>query len=85
MLLFLLILVVKQDDTLTGDASSVDIATEVNLKKLIEIGKGLLKKRVSRVNLETGKFEEVEGETTNEEAVVNFSKLLSEERKFRVA
>ncbi|XWS45298.1 hypothetical protein CRYUN_Cryun15aG0124800 [Craigia yunnanensis] len=74
-----------QDDTLTGDASSVDIATEVNLKKLIEIGTGLLKKRVSRVNLETGKFEEVEGEATNEEALVNFAKNLSQERRFRFA
>ncbi|XVF17730.1 hypothetical protein REPUB_Repub10bG0148800 [Reevesia pubescens] len=74
-----------QDDTLTGDASSVDIATEENLKKLIEIGTKVLKKRVSRVNLETGKFEELEGEPTNEEALANFAKKLSEERKLRLA
>ncbi|XVE82750.1 hypothetical protein DITRI_Ditri16bG0030900 [Diplodiscus trichospermus] len=73
-----------QDDTLTGDASSVDIATEVNLKKLIEIGTELLKKRVSRVNLDTGKYEEVEGETTNEEALAIFAQKLSEERKLRL-
>ncbi|XVE82749.1 hypothetical protein DITRI_Ditri16bG0030800 [Diplodiscus trichospermus] len=74
-----------QDDTLTGDASSVDIATEVNLKKLMEIGTGLLKKRVSRVNLDTGKHEEVEGEPTNEEALTIFAQKLSEERKLRLA
>ncbi|EOX91346.1 Phospholipase A 2A, IIA,PLA2A [Theobroma cacao] len=74
-----------QDDTFTGDAASVDIATEENLKKLIGIGTELLKKRVSRVNLETGKFEEVEGEPTNEVALANFAKKLSEERKLRLA
>lgn len=75
----------NQDDTFTGDAASVDIATEENLKKLIGIGTELLKKRVSRVNLETGKFEEVEGEPTNEVALANFAKKLSEERKLRLA
>ncbi|XVF59476.1 hypothetical protein PTKIN_Ptkin07bG0278800 [Pterospermum kingtungense] len=74
-----------QDDALTGDASSVDVATEANLKKLVEIGTELLKKRVSRVNLDTGKFEEVEGEITNEEALASFAKKLSEERKLRLA
>ncbi|XP_065619925.1 patatin-like protein 2 isoform X2 [Quercus suber] len=72
-----------QDDTLTGDASLVDKATEKNLLGLENIGKELLKKPVSRVNLETGRFEKIEGEGTNEEALANFAKLLVEERKFR--
>jgi len=72
-----------QDDTLTGDASLVDKATEKNLFRLEDIGKELLKKPVSRVNLETGRFEKIEGEGTNEEALANFAKLLVEERKFR--
>jgi hypothetical protein len=38
---------------------------------------------VSRANLETGKFEEIEGEGTNEEALANFAKLLAGERKLR--
>lgn len=79
---------VKQDDTLTGDASSLDIATEVNLKKLVEIGTELLKKRVSRVNLETGKYEEVVGEPNpinNGEALAKFANKLSQERKLRLA
>ncbi|KAE9466833.1 hypothetical protein C3L33_01219, partial [Rhododendron williamsianum] len=46
-----------QDDTLTGDASSADIATTENLQKLVQIGNELLKKPVSRVNLETGRFD----------------------------
>ncbi|XP_030975676.1 patatin-like protein 2 isoform X2 [Quercus lobata] len=72
-----------QDDTLTGDASSVDIATTENLQRLVEIGKELLKRSVSRVNLETGRFEKIEGEGTNEEALTYFAKLLAEERKLR--
>ncbi|CAA6664986.1 unnamed protein product [Spirodela intermedia] len=45
------------EDTLTGDASSVDIATKENLENLVNIGEKLLKKPLSRVNLETGIFE----------------------------
>ena len=51
--------------------------------RLEDIGKELLKKPVSRVNLETGRFEKIEGKVTNEEALANFAKLLVEERKFR--
>ncbi|XP_022155483.1 patatin-like protein 2 isoform X1 [Momordica charantia] len=74
-----------QDDTLTGDVASVDVATQENLQRLIETGEALLKKPVSRVNLETGKFEPVEGEGSNEEAVAEFAKMLSEERKLRLS
>ncbi|XP_030961196.1 patatin-like protein 3 [Quercus lobata] len=72
-----------QDDTLTGDAASVDIATPENLQKLVEIGEALLKKSVSRVNLDTGRFEKIEGEGTNEEGLTYFAKLLVEEHKTR--
>ncbi|XVF59477.1 hypothetical protein PTKIN_Ptkin07bG0278900 [Pterospermum kingtungense] len=73
-----------QDDTLTGYASTADIATEENLLKLVEIGNELLKKRVSKMNFETGKFEEVEGGYTNEEALTNFAKRLHEQRQIRL-
>uniref|UniRef100_A0A5B7BX65 Patatin n=1 Tax=Davidia involucrata TaxID=16924 RepID=A0A5B7BX65_DAVIN len=72
-----------QDDTLTGEASSVDIATNENMQRLVQIGEELLGKAVSRVNLETGRFEAVEGEGTNEAALSRFAKLLSDERKLR--
>ena len=49
----------------------------------MEIGKELLKKPVSRVNLEIGRFEKIEGEGTNEEALTYFAELLVEERKLR--
>uniref|UniRef100_A0A5B7BNP3 Patatin n=1 Tax=Davidia involucrata TaxID=16924 RepID=A0A5B7BNP3_DAVIN len=70
-----------QDDTLEGDEASVDVATPKNLQRLVQIGKELLKKPVSRVNLETGKFEELPGKGTNEEALARFAQLLSDERK----
>ncbi|TXG59479.1 hypothetical protein EZV62_014052 [Acer yangbiense] len=72
-----------KDDSLSGDAASVDIATNENLKKLAEIGKDLLKEPVSRIDVETGTFKNVEGEGTNEDALTKFAKLLSKERKIR--
>lgn len=59
----------NQEDTLTGSDSSVDIATKEQLDKLVHIGEGLLKKQVSRVNLETGLSEPVENGGTNAEAL----------------
>lgn len=73
----------KQVDTLTGEESSVDVATPENLHRLMEIGQMLLQKPVSRVNLETGRFEEIEGEGTNEDALNCFATQLSKERKRR--
>ncbi|XP_042422705.1 patatin-like protein 2 [Zingiber officinale] len=76
-----------QDDTLTGDATSVDKSTEKNLQNLVEIGKKLLEKPVSRVNLETGLSEPVVdgkgGTTSNGDRLVYFAKKLSNERKRR--
>ncbi|KAL3722195.1 hypothetical protein ACJRO7_034547 [Eucalyptus globulus] len=72
-----------QDDTLTGKESSLDNSTRENLERLVEIGEKLLQKRVSRVNLETGKFEKIEGEGTNGDALRRFAIRLSEERKRR--
>lgn len=60
-----------QDDTLSGQVSSVDIATTKNLKKLVKVGEGLLKKPVSRVNLENGIYEP-SNQGTNEEALMRY-------------
>lgn len=72
-----------QDDTLRGKDASVDVATEENLDNLVKIGERLLKKPVSRVNLETGLSEPVENGGTNEEALKRFAKLLSDEKRLR--
>ncbi|KAK8556777.1 hypothetical protein V6N13_064781 [Hibiscus sabdariffa] len=74
-----------QENTLTGDAAQSDIATDENMKNLIDIGEKLLKKRMSRINWETGRYEEVEEDVTNEEALATFAKRLSDERKLRLA
>lgn len=63
----------------------MDIATPENLQKLVKIGEELLKKPVSRVNLETGKYEIVEGGDSNEKALAKFAKLLLEERNLRLS
>lgn len=74
-----------QDDTLVGERSSVDVSTTENLQELVQIGKNLLKKPVSRVNLETGVFEELDGEGTNAEALTHLARRLSQERRIRKA
>ncbi|KAK8663901.1 hypothetical protein V6N13_083706 [Hibiscus sabdariffa] len=74
-----------QENGLTGNAAKSDIATEENMKNLIDIGEKLLKKPMSRINWETGRYEEVEGDVTNEEALATFAKRLSDERKLRLA
>ncbi|KAF5468301.1 hypothetical protein F2P56_012464 [Juglans regia] len=71
-----------QDDTLTGVVSSVDVATTKNLNDLVKVGEELLKKPVARVNLETGICEPVDI-GTNEQALIRFAKLLSQERRLR--
>ncbi|KAF7137295.1 hypothetical protein RHSIM_Rhsim07G0230300 [Rhododendron simsii] len=71
-----------QDDSLTGVVSSVDVATKINLEDLVKVGEGLLKKPVSRVNLDTGLNEPCDDET-NEEALKRFAKILSEEKRNR--
>ncbi|KAL1315639.1 hypothetical protein AAHE18_16G273500 [Arachis hypogaea] len=72
-----------QDDTLIGNDSSVDISTKENLERLCQIGDNLLKKPVSRVNLENGQIEPLENGGTNEEALKRFAKILSQERRLR--
>ncbi|KAI5650188.1 hypothetical protein M9H77_36193 [Catharanthus roseus] len=71
------------DETLTGTESSVDIATKDNLDRLFRIGKNLLKKQVSRVNLDTGLSEPIENGGTNADALKRFAVLLSDKRKLR--
>ncbi|KAJ7942900.1 Patatin [Quillaja saponaria] len=72
-----------QDDTLSGTEASVDVSTKENLERLVQIGERLLKKPVSRVNLETGQAEPIKNGGTNEDALRKFAKILSDERKLR--
>lgn len=65
-----------QDDTLTGALASVDIATKENLENLVKVGEGLLKKPVSRVNLDTGVYEPA-NKLTNQEALITYKSVLN--------
>ncbi|KAH9663504.1 Patatin-like protein 1 [Citrus sinensis] len=73
------------DDTLQGDLSSIDLTTPENSENLVRAGEALLKKPVSRINLDTGLYEPIENGSagTNEEALKRFAKMLSDERKLR--
>ncbi|KAG8369491.1 hypothetical protein BUALT_Bualt14G0019200 [Buddleja alternifolia] len=71
-----------QDDALSGVMSSVDIATKENLDDLVKVGEKLLKKAVSRVNLENGIYETC-NQGTNEEALIRLAQVLSKEKRLR--
>lgn len=73
-----------QGDELEGDEASVDVSTKENLNRLVKIGKGLLNKSVCKVNLETGKNERDPSRGKNEEELVRFAKVLSQERRARL-
>ncbi|XP_075082292.1 uncharacterized protein LOC142166804 isoform X1 [Nicotiana tabacum] len=68
------------DDTLTGTDSSVDIATKENMDKLVKIGKTLLKKPVSRVNLQTGLSEQCKNGGTNEETLKSLRRYFQKKK-----
>ncbi|CAL0311544.1 unnamed protein product [Lupinus luteus] len=72
-----------EDDTLCGDLASLDISTKENMDNLVKVGEQLLKKKVTRVNLDSGLYEPVQNKGTNEQELKRFAKLLSAERKLR--
>ncbi|KAJ0452691.1 putative patatin-like phospholipase domain, Acyl transferase/acyl hydrolase/lysophospholipase [Helianthus annuus] len=72
-----------QEDNLKGEATAMDISSPENMRALEDIGKKLLKKPLSRLDVETGKLEPVKGEGTNADALARFATLLCAERKRR--
>ncbi|CAA2957345.1 patatin 2, partial [Olea europaea subsp. europaea] len=50
-------------------AASIEVATKENLNKLVEIGQNLLKKLVSRVNLDSSLFEPIENGGISKDAL----------------
>ncbi|KAK9054340.1 hypothetical protein SSX86_025418 [Deinandra increscens subsp. villosa] len=71
-----------QDDTLSGDVASMDLATRKNLEDLVQVGVRLLKKPVSKVNLGTGIYEPYHC-ITNEQALIRFAGILAKEKYTR--
>ncbi|KAG8047451.1 hypothetical protein GUJ93_ZPchr0008g12348 [Zizania palustris] len=72
-----------QEDDLNGDESSVDVSTQKNLRRLVDIGNTLLNKPVCTVNLENGRNEPDKNRGTNKEELERFAVMLSNERKSR--
>ncbi|XP_073129532.1 patatin-like protein 3 [Henckelia pumila] len=72
-----------EDDALVGANASVDVSTKQNLDELVKIGQNLLKGPRSRIDLRTGASETVAAGGTNQDALINFAKILSEEQKLR--
>lgn len=68
---------------MSGSAGSIDDCSKENMDRLVEIGEELLRKNVSRVDLETGRNVEMPGEGTNAQQLTKFAKLLSDERRRR--
>jgi len=73
-----------QDDELTGDTSSVDVATRENLDRLVGVGRALLTRPACKVNVETGKNEPDGDRGTNEKELIHFAKMLVDERRARL-
>ncbi|KAK1588591.1 hypothetical protein Q3G72_024803 [Acer saccharum] len=70
-----------QDNKLPKEVSSIDVATSENMQKLETVGKDLLDKTCSCINLDTGRPEQVGG--PYKEKLERFAKLLIKERKLR--
>ncbi|KAK9076851.1 hypothetical protein SSX86_005185 [Deinandra increscens subsp. villosa] len=71
-----------QEDGLDTTLSPLDRATKENMDCLIEAGERLLKKQVSKVDLETGEFVPYQKET-NAVALKEFAEKLSNEKILR--
>ncbi|KAK3042604.1 hypothetical protein RJ639_000856 [Escallonia herrerae] len=73
-----------QDDTLSDEVSSVDRATPENLANLVKVGEDLLKKPVSKLNLQTGVYEP-SNQGNNDAALTRLAEILSKEKRLRDA
>ncbi|XP_066359538.1 patatin-like protein 1 [Miscanthus floridulus] len=74
---------VQDNSALGGAAAAVDAATPENMRNLVTVGKRVLEQPVSRVNVETGTYEEVKGEGSNAQALDVLARQLSEEKTAR--
>ncbi|RYQ80581.1 hypothetical protein Ahy_Scaffold1g106898 isoform A [Arachis hypogaea] len=72
-----------QQGTLDGELASADKATKENLDNLVKKGEELLTNPVTRVNLDTGRYQPVPNKGSNQQELKRFAKLLSDERKLR--
>ncbi|KAI3980774.1 hypothetical protein MKX01_025339 [Papaver californicum] len=74
-----------QEDNMKANETSTDDSSKTNMLRLERIGKALLEKRVSMTNLDTGLQEPVQGAHSNKDALIEFARRLSVERRRRMA
>ncbi|MED6138185.1 hypothetical protein PIB30_119035 [Stylosanthes scabra] len=74
-----------QTDALTPDMDHPDNAKEDNLKNLVNCANELIQEKVKRINPVTFKLEPIDDSTTYQQELIRFAKILSDERKNRLA
>ncbi|KAI3936436.1 hypothetical protein MKX01_014405 [Papaver californicum] len=74
-----------QEDNMKANETSTDDSSKTNMLRLERIGKALVEKRVSMTNLDTGLQEPVQGAHFNKDALIEFARRLSIERRRRMA
>lgn len=65
-------------------AAALDEATPENMRNLVGVGERMLEQQVTRVNVETGRYEKVSDEGSNADALIRMARQLSEERTARL-
>ncbi|EAY83441.1 hypothetical protein OsI_38653 [Oryza sativa Indica Group] len=73
-----------QEDSLRSTAAALDEATPGNMRNLVGVGERMLEQQVTRVNVETGRYEKVPDEGSNADALVRMARTLSDERTARL-
>lgn len=73
-----------QDGLVKGPMLLLDNVCKHNMDNLIKVGENLLRKKVTKVDMITMRYEKQDTEMTNEEELKNFAKMLYDERKLRL-
>lgn len=59
----------------------MDVATPENMVELLRISERMLAQRMSRLNVEPGRYKEIQGAKSNTDALAGFARKLSDERR----
>uniref|UniRef100_A0A0E0MND3 Patatin n=1 Tax=Oryza punctata TaxID=4537 RepID=A0A0E0MND3_ORYPU len=73
-----------QENSLKSTAAALDAATPENMRNLVGVGERMLEQQVTRVNVETGRYEKVSDEGSNADALIRMARTLSEEKTARL-
>ncbi|XP_057759466.1 patatin-like protein 2 [Arachis stenosperma] len=74
-----------QTDTLTPDMDKMDNADPINLQNLVDVAKKMIEGNVKKINPVTFQLEPIDDTTTYKQELIRYAKILSDERKGRIA